>query len=278
MPGSEARRPESGTLHLRCGDTPMTPPEVTVSAACAVIRKGDGDDEVRGPFDLEVRSGEFLAVLGPRGSGKSTLLRMVAGLLPLSSGEIRVAGRKVVSPQTDIGIVFEKPLLLEWRTALENVLLQTEIRGMDRNASVEQARRLLVMLGLEGFETRKPHDLPPGMAVRVALCRALVHNPTLLLLDDPFHDLDPLEREQIAPDLQRLGLTPGTTILFATHLPAEAVQLSDRVAVLSPGGCIQQCLTIDLPRPRRFDRATTPRISEYCSSIRTLLHAQGTLQ
>ncbi len=256
----------------------MTPPEVVVKAASTVIRKDDRDTEVCGPFDLEVGSGEFLALLGPGGSGKSTLLRMIAGLLPLSSGEIRVGGRKVVSPQTEIGVVFEKPFLLEWRTALENVLLQAEIRGLDLHSSVDRARRLLVMLGLAGFERRKPRNLAPGMAVRVALCRALVHDPDLLLLDDPFHDLDPLEREQIASDLQRLGLTPGTTILLATHSPAEAVRLSDRVAVLSPGGRIQQCLTIDLPRPRRFDKTTTPHITEYCSSIRTLLHAQGTLR
>ncbi len=256
----------------------MTPPEVKVSAARAVIRGDRGSMEERGPFHLAVGRGEFMALIGPRGSGKSTLLRMIAGLVPLSAGEIHVAGSAVVSPLTDIGIVFEKPLLLEWRTALENVLLQAEIRGLDHNSSVVRARRLMVILGLGGIEDRKPNDLAPGMAVRVALCRALLHDPPLLLLDNPFHTLDPLEREQIVSDIQRLGLTPAATILFATHLPAEAVQLSDRVAVLSPGGSVQHCLTIDLPRPRRFDRATTPRITEYCNSIRTLLYAQGTLR
>ncbi len=255
----------------------MAPPEVIVSNAAVIVRTADGDTATRGPFNLSIRGGEFLALLGPAGSAKSTIVKMIAGLMPVSAGEVRIGSHRVESPQLNLGIVFETPLLMGWRTALENVLLQAEVRGLDRHSSVDQARRLLAMLGLSGCESLLPHMLSPGMAVRVAVCRALVHDPPILLMDDPFRDLDPLDREQIATDIQRLSLSPRTTVLLATRLPTEAVQLSDRVAVLSPEGRVQQYFSIELPRPRRLDKAMTPVISECCSAIRTLLQAQGTL-
>jgi len=255
----------------------MSAPEIKVRAAITITRSRDGSNRTRGPFDLGVRSGEFLAILGPEGSGKSTLLKLVAGLLTLSSGEIRMVGDPWSPFHPGIGFVFAQPYLLPWRTVLQNVLLQAEIRGLDPKTSTEQAQRLLTMLGLNGQEQRLPYELSVAAAVRAGLCRALVHDPALLLMDDPFRSLDPLDREQIASDIQRLALSPRRTVLLATSLPTEAVQLADRVAVMAPNGNVQHYLSIELPRPRRLDKATTPQITEYCTSIRLLLHAQGTL-
>jgi NitT/TauT family transport system ATP-binding protein len=262
---------------LISGDKSMAAPEIKVRAATTITPSRDGTNRKRGPFHLEVRGGEFLAILGPAGSGKSTILKLIAGLLRLTSGQIQIAGDPWSPVHPGIGFVFARPYLMPWRTVLQNVLLQAEIRGLDGRKSREQAYTLLTMLGLNGEGDRMPHELPPAAAVRTGMCRALVHNPTLLLLDDPFRSLDPLNREQIAADLQRLSLNPRMTVLLATCLPAEAVQLADRVAVMAPDGTVQQYLSIELPRPRRLDKATTPQIAEYCNSIRLLLHAHGVL-
>jgi NitT/TauT family transport system ATP-binding protein len=167
---------------------------------------------------------------------------------------------------------------MEWRTALENVMLQAEVRRLDRRRYTEQARRLLVLLGVEGNEYLKPHELTIPLQVRVSLCRALLPSPSLLLMHDPFRWLDPLNREQVTIDLQRMMLTPAMTVILATPQIMEAVQLSDRVGVMSADGRIIQYLSIDLPRPRRLDKATVPQFMEYCSVIRTSLQAQGLLR
>jgi NitT/TauT family transport system ATP-binding protein len=255
----------------------MPAPEITVRAASTTTRSRDGSTRIRGPFDLDVHSGEFLAILGPAGSGKSTLLKLTAGLLKLTAGQVQMLGDPWNPVHPGIGFVFSRPYLMPWRTLLQNVLLQAEIRCLDDKTSREQAYRLLAMLGLGGEERRMPHELSPAAAVRAGLCRALVHDPSLLLMDDPFRFLDPLDREQIAVEIQRLALIPRMTVVLATCLPNEAVQLADRVAVMAPDGTILQYLSIDLPRPRRLDKATTPQITEYCTSIRLLLHAHGGL-
>ncbi len=255
---------------------PFSAPRIRMHGAAADI-SGSPITARQGTLDLDLTGGEFLSMVGPDGCGKSTLIRMIAGLIPLKSGEIHIGDRRVSSPQTDVGIVFTEPNLMEWRTSLENVVLQAEVRGMDLRAGKEQARRLLVLLGLEGHENRKPDELTASQQVRVALCRALLPFPPLLLMDDPFRRLDPLSREQLATDLQRLKLTPRLTSILATSQIMEAVQLSDRIGVMAPDGGIVQLLTIDLPRPRRLDKATVPLIMDYSSAIRTTLQAQGIL-
>jgi len=239
---------------------------------------GQESQVVVGPVSLELRGGEFLSIVGPAGCGKTTLIKMVAGLVPATGGEIQIAGAEIHPPKRDFGIVLQQPALLPWRTTMKNILLQGEVRGLDLVESRNRARRLLAWFGLSRFEESKPHELPPGTAQAISLCRALVHNPALLLMDDPFRALDPLALEQTLDGFQRLWIETGTTALHCTCNLHAAVLLSDRVAVMSPRpGRILQTFSVDLPRPRRLDKAMTPQIAEYCNRVRTLFRAQGIL-
>jgi NitT/TauT family transport system ATP-binding protein len=223
--------------------------------------------------------GEFLTILGPSGCGKSTLLMMAAGLLPASSGTIAVEGRPVTRPRTDIGIVFQSPVLLEWRTALQNVMLQAEAKKLDRTAAEARARDLLASVGLAGFEDKYPHELSGGMRQRVSLCRALIHNPRQLMMDEPFGALDALTRDQLVLDLQQIWNETRMTVLFITHSLAEAIFLSDRVIVMTPRpGRIDRIIDIDLPRPRTLAMRETPRFAEYSREILDLFLARGVLR
>jgi NitT/TauT family transport system ATP-binding protein len=235
-----------------------------------------GSQPVRiGPFTLEVKPQQFVALVGPPGCGKTTLLRMAAGVLLVSSGTIAY-GWSDSQDRQGLGVVFSKPGLLPWRTVLENVQLGAELRGIRTAVTSERARYLIASMGLAAVAGRRPHELSPGMAQRTALCRALLHSPRLLLMDDPFQELDPLSREQCRMDWQRLWVREPATVLFATSHIEEAVLLSDCVAVMSPNpGGRMETLAIDLPRPRRMDRATSPAIIEYGNRIRTVFHAMG---
>ncbi len=231
-----------------------------------------------GPIHLEIKGGEFLSIVGPAASGKTTLLKMIAGILKPTSGEIRICGVDTQPPSRDFGLVLEDPALLPWRSSMQNILLQAEMRGLGLEESKNRARRLLAWLGLSRFEESKPHELPPGTAGAISLCRALIHSPSLLLMDEPFRTLDPLALEHRMDGFQRLWAEIGNSAALFTRNMQEAILLADRVAVLSPRpGHILECITIDLPRPRRLDKATTPVIAEYCYRIRTLFRAQGVL-
>jgi NitT/TauT family transport system ATP-binding protein len=239
--------------------------------------EGAGEVLALNNVDLAIAEGEFLALLGPSGCGKTTLLKMVAGLVPCSSGEITVGGARVDRPQTDVGIVFQESILLDWRDVLSNVMLQIDIRRMDRAAYQPVARHLLRATGLEGFENKKPYELSGGMRQRVSICRALVHDPPLLLMDEPFGALDALTREQISMDIQRLWMEKRKTALHITHSIPEAVLLADRVVVMSPRpGRIVEIIDIDLPRPRRLDRLP-PSFNDYAGRIREIFKAKGVL-
>ena len=204
-----------------------------------------------GPLDLRIEAGSFVALLGPSGCGKSTLLLMIAGLLAGSDGEIRLAGRTVAGPQTEIGIVFQSHVLVDWRDVLGNVLLQIDLRGLPRVDYLERAQELLRSVGLEAFAARRPYELSGGMQQRTAFCRALVHDPPLVLMDEPLGALDAMTREQLRADLERLWLRTGKTVILVTHSIEEAVQLADKVVVISPRpGRIVREIAIDLPRPR----------------------------
>ena len=227
---------------------------------------------------LQVRRGEFVSLLGPSGCGKSTLLNLVAGLAPLSDGEIAIGGTRVTRPLTDVGIVFQSPVLLEWRTALQNVMLQVEARKLDRQRYEARAEELLEAVGLSGFRQCYPWELSGGMQQRVSICRALVHDPPLLLMDEPFGSLDALTREQMMVEVQRLWRRSAKTILFVTHSIQEAVFLSDRVVVMSPRpGRIERILSIDLPRPRRVRSMTEPAFAHYVDEVTEIFQARGVI-
>ena len=252
---------------------------VRIEGVSKVYATRDGPVRALDQLSVNARRGEFLSILGPSGCGKSTLLMIAAGLLPASSGAVLVAGKAVTEPRTDVGIVFQSPVLLEWRTALGNVLLQTEARNVARAAAEPKARALLAAVGLAGFENKYPHELSGGMRQRVSLCRALIHEPYQLLMDEPFGALDALTRDQLTLDLQRLWNERRMTVLFVTHSVSEAVFLADRVVVMTPRpGRIDRIIDIDLPRPRRLAMRDTPQFTDYSREIRNLFLASGVLR
>jgi NitT/TauT family transport system ATP-binding protein len=254
-------------------------PLIEIAGVSKTYAASDGAVQALERVSLDVSAGEFLSILGPSGCGKSTLMLMIAGLLAPSSGAIRVAGRAVTRPQTDVGIVFQSPVLLDWRTVIRNVLLQVEARGLDGPTHRAKARELLQAVGLEGFEDRYPFELSGGMRQRAAICRALIHDPPLLLMDEPFGALDALTREQMRLDIERLWLERRKTVVFITHSIPEAVLLSDRVVVMSPRpGRIDGVLDIDLPRPRRLEVQESPRFAAYQKAITDLFRARGVLR
>ena len=238
------------------------------------------DDPVHafGPVDLTVRRGEFLAIVGPSGCGKSTLLLLVAGLLPASGGRIVIDGAEVRGPQTDVGIVFQTPALADWRDVLGNVLLEVEMRRLRPGEFRDRARQLLGSVGLGEFERRYPFELSGGMQQRAAFCRALVHDPPLVLMDEPLGALDALTREQLRTDLERLWMSTGKTLLFVTHSIAESVQLADRVIVMSPRpGLIEREVRVDLPRPRTIEVRESPAFHRYVHEITEVFLSRGVL-
>ena len=227
---------------------------------------------------LEIEAGEFVSIVGPSGCGKSTLMTLIAGLVPMTNGEILVDRAQVRGPIRGAGVVFQKDVLMEWRNVLRNVLLPVEVRGLDRVTHLEKARDLLRSVGLAGFEERYPAELSGGMRQRVSICRALVQNPSLLLMDEPFGALDALTREQMATDLQKMWTQERNTVVFITHSIEEAVMLSDRVVVMSPRpGRIADILTVDLPRPRGAATRKDPRFVASVDMIRRHFMALGIL-
>jgi NitT/TauT family transport system ATP-binding protein len=214
-----------------------------------------GTVEALRDIHLEVGDGEFVAVVGRSGCGKSTMLRLIAGLLPASAGEITVSGERVTAPRRDIAMMFQRPALLPWRTVLDNVLLPVQIYGWRKSGHRRRALDLLELAGLGGFEKRMPYELSGGMQQRVALCRALIANPRVMLMDEPFSALDALTREELAVELQKIHMENNATIVFVTRSIDEAVLLADRVVVLSPRpGRIREILDIKIPRPRTLGR------------------------
>lgn len=230
-------------------------------------------------IDLHIKGGEFVSIVGPSGCGKSTLLRLIAGLAFATSGEVRLNGAVVDKAQTEIGFVFQKPVLLDWRSVIDNVMLQIEARRLPRDAYLKDARELLAKAGLAEFETAYPHELSGGMSQRASVCRALVHNPPLLLMDEPFGALDALTRDQMMIDLQRLWMSSRQTVVFVTHSVAEAIFLSDRIVVMSPRpGHIRKVIDIDLPRPRRLSLRSSALFNEISGQILGFFEEMGVIR
>jgi NitT/TauT family transport system ATP-binding protein len=214
---------------------------------------GEGEKRVHVVDDVSFTAhrGEFISILGPSGCGKSTMMMLTSGLIPVSAGTIEIDGTRVIEPYTNLGIVFQQDLLMDWRRVLANILVQPEFRGLRVKDYEKRARELLDLVGLSGCEDKHPFELSGGMRQRVAICRALIHDPSLLLMDEPFGALDALTRDQMNLDLQRIWYENKKTVLFVTHSIAEAIALSDVVMIMSANpGTIQSVIPVNLPRPR----------------------------
>ncbi len=223
-----------------------------------------------------VGEGEFIAVVGPSGCGKSTLLKILSGILPPSSGEAFLGGTRIAGPRRDIGVVFQSPVLFPWRTVLDNVLLPVDVQGLERARYTKVAMDLLALVGLQGFEQRYPWELSGGMQQRVAITRALVHDPGMLLMDEPFGALDAMTREHMNLELQRIWMEKKKTVLFITHSIPEAVFLADRVLVMTPRpGRIMDDLRVEIPRPRSLDVMATPAFGALVKQIRARFNVKG---
>ena len=252
---------------------------ITIDQVKKVYQTKTSPLHAMGPIDLGVRQGEFISVVGPSGCGKSTLLLLIAGLLEFEAGEIRINGSPVKGPQTDIGIVFQTPVLFDWRDVLGNVLLQIEMRKLNKKDYLERAKELLDSVGLKEFENRYPFELSGGMQQRTAFCRALIHDPPLVLMDEPLGALDAMTREQLRVDLEQLWLLTKKTVIFVTHSIPESVQLSDRVVVFTPRpGLIERIIDIDLPRPRTMAVRESREFQDYVHELTGLFMNFGVLK
>ena len=255
---------------------PGEQPLVSVREVTKLYESADGLVHALDNVSFDVPNGQFLSIVGPSGCGKSTLMLLIAGLLPLSDGAITIEGVAVEKPYTHLGIVFQDAVLLDWRRVLDNLLLQIEIRGLKKADYRARAQELLARVGLQGFERKFPYELSGGMRQRVSICRALVHDPPLLLMDEPFGALDAFTRDQLNLDLQAVWLASRKTVIFITHSISEAVFLSDRVMVMSPRpGRIEEVIDIELPRPRGFTLRDSPEFTANARRIRETFEQAG---
>ena len=265
-------RSDSGTANK-----PARPVLASIAHLHKLYASRDGGEiNALNDVSLDIYDGEFLSVVGPSGCGKSTLLHIMAGVLERSSGEVMLRDRPIDGPRREIGTVFQEPLLLPWRTVLENVLLPIEVHRLPIDQFRPRALQLLELTGLSAFANKYPQELSGGMQQRVSIARALVHDPSILLMDEPFGALDAMTREQMNLDLARIWAGSGKTILMITHSISEAVLLGERVVVMSPRpGRITEVIDIDLPRPRDLAITATPAFGAYAERVRNLLFARA---
>jgi NitT/TauT family transport system ATP-binding protein len=229
--------------------------------------------------DLSVRGGEFVTIVGPSGCGKSTLLKLLAGTIRASAGEMTLRGQKVTGPNRNVGMVFQSPVLLPWRTVMDNLMLPVEVQKLPRAKYEPRARDYLKLVGLEGFATKYPSELSGGMQQRVGIGRALIHDPAVLLMDEPFGALDAMTREFMNLELLRLWTTSRKTVILVTHSIPESVFLADRVLVMSPRpGRIVETIDVALPRPRTLDMINSSEFGRYARAIRRHFQAPENLR
>jgi NitT/TauT family transport system ATP-binding protein len=246
-----------------------TRPVIEMTGVAKTYRTRDGETPSLRPINFVIHDGEFVVVVGPSGCGKTTLLKMIAGLLPPSAGEIRVEGRVVTQPHSDVGIVFQTAMLLPWRDVFRNVMMPVEVKNLPRAEYQARAMALLKMVGLEGFEHKYPWQLSGGMQQRAAICRALVHDPKIILMDEPFGALDAMTRERMNGELQRIQMETRKTALLITHSIPEAVFLADRVVVMTERpGAIAAIYDVPIPKPRRLEVIGDPIFLELTRTIR----------
>ncbi|NDH62624.1 MAG: ABC transporter ATP-binding protein [Alphaproteobacteria bacterium] len=249
---------------------------ITLNRVTRIFESRDGDRiTALEDVSLSIRDNEFVTLVGPSGCGKSTLLRIVAGLILPTAGTASIGGAAITEPRSETGIVFQAPTLLPWASVLDNVLFPLRMMHKMDSASTDKAAALLKLVGLQGFESKSPRELSGGMQQRVAICRALVHEPDILLMDEPFGALDALTREEMTMELLRIWGERPKTVLFVTHSITEAVVLADRVVVMSPRpGRIAEIIEVKSPRPRSFDNEASPEFHEATHRIRQLIFGQ----
>jgi NitT/TauT family transport system ATP-binding protein len=256
----------------------MSPPMIGISGLGKVYATASGQEIVAlSDVHLDVADGEFVTVVGPSGCGKTTLLKILAGIMRRSSGSVLLNGQPIEKPSREVGVVFQQPILLPWRTVLSNMLLPVELQHRDKEAHVARAHQYLEMAGLSGFADKYPNELSGGMQQRVGIGRALVHDPSVLLMDEPFGALDAMTRDTMNIELLRIWDESRKTVLLITHSIAEAVLLADRVVVMSPRpGRIVEVVDVDLPRPRTLDMINSEQFGRHVKAIRkhfTAAHA-----
>ena len=252
---------------------------IEAGAVVKTFDTADGQVQALAGLDFRIEPGEFVSLIGPSGCGKSTLMLIAAGLITPTTGEIRIDGVRLDRPLTDVGIVFQDHLLLDFRTALDNILLQAQVRGQPMEAARIRALDLLGKLGLAGAANRYPRQLSGGMRQRVSIARALIHEPSVLLMDEPFGALDALTRTQMRHDIEVLWMETAKSVLFITHSIDEAIGLSDRVLVMSasPGRIVDE-IKIDLPRPRPAHLGQYPSFDAYAERIHATFRRLGVIR
>jgi NitT/TauT family transport system ATP-binding protein len=248
---------------------------IEISGVSKTYKTRDGEVPSLRPIDFNVRDGEFVVVVGPSGCGKTTLLKMLAGLLPPSTGEIRIDGKAITKPHSGVGIVFQTAMLLPWRSVFNNVMMPVEVKNLPREVYKKRAQALLDMVGLQGFENKFPWQLSGGMQQRASICRALVHDPKIVLMDEPFGALDAMTRERMNVELQRIQRETSKTVLLITHSIPEAVFLADRILVMTERpGAIAAVYDVPLERPRTLDVLADPVFIELSQTIRRHFNAK----
>lgn len=238
------------------------------------VRKVYNDLEAIKNVSLEVAQNEFVSLLGPSGCGKSTLLTMIAGLIRQTEGEIAINGTPVTGPRPEIGMVFQQPVLLPWRTIIDNVLFPIELLKLPREKYTSRAMELLTMAKIEDFADKLPRQLSGGMRQRASICRALIHDPAILLMDEPFSALDALTRDEMGVELLRIWQANRKTVIFVTHSIREAAFLSDRVVVMGrrPATIVEE-MNIDLPRPRQIGLTEDESFNKHVRALRKAIEA-----
>jgi NitT/TauT family transport system ATP-binding protein len=248
--------------------SPDVPPAIEVTNLTKTYPTRDRPVQALADLSFAIADGEFVAIVGHSGCGKTTILKIIAGLVPASAGSVRVRGRQVDGPLSDVGMVFQHPVLLKWRTVLDNVLLPIEMLRLGVPAHRQRALDLLALAGIADFKDRYPHELSGGMQQRVSICRALVHDPQLLLMDEPFAALDLMTREDMNLELLRIWSQRRKTSVLVTHSISEAVFLADRVIVMTPRpGMVADVVPVSLPRPRLPETKLDPRFTELVQLI-----------
>ncbi|MPV36910.1 ABC transporter ATP-binding protein [Georgenia subflava] len=246
---------------------------ISIDQVSQVFETKSGTVHALENINLEVGTNEFVTLVGRSGCGKSTLLRVISGLITPTAGTVMVGGEPVTSPRRDVSVMFQRPALLPWRSVVENIMLPVEVLKLDRRTHRARAHDLVELAGLKGFEDKLPHELSGGMQQRVSLCRSLIQQPQVLLMDEPFSALDALTREELSVELQRIVAEESTTIVFVTHSIDEAVLLADRVVVLSPRpGRLREIVEVDIPRPRSLGQtAHADEVTKVSARLHDLL-------